>query len=106
METTGTTTAVKLQGKGRPKKEEGTNDSVIKDPLLGKYHIRLFEDSFILVQTSSVAKERDMGYFTSLGTVLQRVAKLQAGGPNKIQTLREYINEYKELINKLNNQFL
>jgi len=97
-------TAKKPFGAGRPKGTD--NITYIKDPLLGKYHIVIKDNIFEVSQTSSVAKEKNMGYFTTLGGALGKIAKLQTNEKYKTFSLKEYIDEYKLIVNTLNQQFL
>ena len=96
-------------GKGRPRKVEGDEGLTIKDPLFKGYFIKITEDQFEVVKPSPIVKDKSMGYYATLSGALSKIAKLQVNnqeGRKSVYTLREYITEYTEIINKLNNQFL
>jgi len=103
------TAVVTKFGKGRPRKVEGDEGLSIKDPLLGNYYIKITEHQYEVLQPSPIAKDKTIGYYGTLGGALFKIAKLQINtqpGRKSVYLLREYIDEYKEVINKLNNQFL
>lgn len=92
--------------KGRPRKEEEGGFGTIKDELFGKYYIKITKDQYEVMQTATVAKEKTLGYYTTLNAALSKIARLQMDITGRHFTLKGFINEYKELINKLNKQFL
>lgn len=66
----------------------------IEDPLLGKYHIEVGDESYNVMEEG---KKNPLGYYTSLTNALKKIAKL--GIEKKATyTIQEYINEYKNLI--------
>lgn len=82
---------------------------IITDPILEPYHIVLDQYCFILQETitpdanyTSSGKKytKPVGHYTQLVSCLETVAKQKANSKS-YSTLKEYINEYKQIVESL-----
>jgi hypothetical protein len=83
------------------------NTSIISDPLLGDYKVIFDEESYNLIFTEpETKKEKVIGYYTHLPSLLKRVAKNQILKEKSTYSLKEYasslektLNNFKTIIN-------
>jgi len=66
--------------------------TLIKDPILGKYHIEIDDNEFAVVEEG---KQQPLSHCTSLGRALYRIAQAKLVDNAKTMTIREYITELK-----------
>lgn len=91
--------------KGRPE-GSGNNKLLIDDQLISPYKVNydLNNNSYNLLEEG---KNSPIGYFNSLGGALRSVAQKlvakKAFDADKTYTIKEYIQEQKEILNQLNN---
>ncbi len=99
---------VSKRGKGRPAKPVGDENSVIRDPELGDFYIRLSKDCFTLMREIKGSKDKECGFYTSLESAINSVMKRKVNEkvlrPNQVYTFRQYIDEYKDAVNNLNTK--
>ncbi len=77
--------------------------TVISDPVLLPYKIIVTQNSHNVVdavRAEGAIADNPYGYFTSLDNALLKIARLKTT-KNKTYSLKEYINEYKDVINSL-----
>lgn len=96
------------RSKGRPSKPKGDENSIIRDPLLGDFYIKLSKDCFTLMKENKPSKDKECGFYTSLESAINSVMKRQVNEkmlrPNQVYSFRQYIDEYKDAVNNLNTK--
>ena len=89
----------------RKTKESKQYTRYIKDPLIEPYYIQL-DDYCYAVQKGITAEEsgkeyqQTLGYYTSLGTALDAIARDEAMSIS-YDTIQDYINNYNQIVNRL-----
>ena len=74
--------------------------SMIKDPLLEPFQVKIEENQFVLVKNDAKGKEEVYGYYSKLSYCLLKVAEIKT--PNQPTfTLSEYVERYKDVSNEL-----
>ena len=76
--------------------------SVIKDPIIAPYEIQVEEDQYVLVDAS---KDKPLGYFNNLETVITRVSRMNLASAKEDYTLAGFIESYNNIKNQLINPF-
>ena len=69
--------------------------ATIKDPLLGKYHIEIDENSFNVIKEGN---QNPIAYCTSLGRALYRISANMVVDNGKTHDVRGYIIEIKQTL--------
>ena len=69
--------------------------TTIKDPLLGKYHIEIDENSFNVIKEGNA---NPIAYCTSLGRALYRISANRVVDGGKTHDIRGYITEIKQTL--------
>ncbi len=89
-------TQEKIKGKrGRP---SGTaNTTAIEDELIEPFKIYYDETQFTLVKKKPDGIEETYGYYRSLSSALQKIAKNKLSN-NNIYSLKLFISEYKQML--------
>ena len=85
-------------------KAESKKSSVkITDELFGEYYLSRDENQFSLMREGFTAP---VGYYSSLGGALSKIARIRViqDTPNEI-TMKEYIDAYDTISNKLIQKF-
>ncbi len=85
-----------MEGKKTRGRQAGQTKAVtvIKDPLLGKYHIENSESSFDVIQEG---KNQPIAHCTDFGRALFKIAKCHIVDSQKTLTIKEYVNELKTI---------
>lgn len=74
----------------------------IKDPILGKYHIRISKGSYdIMIE----GNEKPIGFCSSLPNALKYIMKQESPKPKDVYSIKEYINELKEFFDNQNKLY-
>ena len=76
--------------------------SIIKDPVIAPYEIQVEEDQFVLIDTE---KNKPLGYFSNLETVITRVSRMSLANAKEDYTLAGFIESYNNIKNELTNPF-
>ena len=76
--------------------------SVIKDPVIAPYEIQVEEDQFVLIDTE---KNKPLGYFSNLETVITRVSRMSLANAKEDYTLAGFIESFNNIKNKLTKPF-
>lgn len=80
--------------KGRTKKVYTS----IKDELLNPYFIKVDDDNFTVVNETN--EDNGLYFCTTLSSALNRIAKMKVNSKGEVKTIKEYINEYNEMLNQ------
>ena len=76
--------------------------SIIKDPVIAPYEIQVEEDQFVLIDTE---KNKPLGYFSNLETVITRVSRMSLANAKEDYTLTGFIESYNNIKNQLTQPF-
>lgn len=76
--------------------------TIIKDDSMKPYIILIDENNYILQKVSSDGTAANYGYFSSLVSAIDKIVRLNMANKAKTFTLREYLDEYKKEVEKLN----
>ena len=81
----------------------------IKDPLLGDYFIQIDEYNYSVFKTimpdSGTPYDSCIGHFGHIGGALKKIADNTMKGKS-YNSIKQYISEYKSILNKFNENFL
>ncbi len=81
----------------------------IKDPILGDHFIQIDEYNYSAFKTiipdSGIPYEHCIGHFPSLGLALKKIANHTMKG-RSYDSIKKYIEEYNQILNKFNKYFL
>lgn len=81
----------------------------IKDPVLGSYYMVIDEYNYSVYKTivpdSGIPYESCCGHYGDLASALKQIADNGMKGKS-YSTVKEYISEYKSILNKFNETFL
>lgn len=78
--------------------------STIEDPIIAPYIVYVEEYGFSL-EHKVEEKITSEGYYTSFSALLRALTHKKIVEKNKVMTLREYINEYKSILEQLKQIF-
>jgi hypothetical protein len=92
-----------FNGKRGRQKGQTKDLVVIKDEAIAPYEIHIDQSCYILVEPGYNDTMTSIGYFTSLSSALNRIARYKMVSENKTYTIKQYIKEYEQLIEKLIN---
>ena len=93
------------------KEKELSNSITIRDPFLEPFYIQKDTYCYTVLEdatpdqryTKSVEKiQKTIGYYTSFGSCLRRIASLKTSNKAEYNSISEYIQEWKEIENKIN----
>jgi len=86
------------------KKRERKKVSIINDPMIAPYYISKDEYNYTIYESVINAKSIDkmVGHYTSLSGALAKLSELQLNLKPQYDSIQEYIKEYNEKYNKLN----
>lgn len=100
--------------RGRPKGTAGgrqkgsANETAIIDPLIAPYKIWVDVNQYTVVDLHKKREtdlmEKSYGYYSSLGYALRRIVKLKIVN-NKTYSLRDYINQYENMLKEFEEKF-
>ena len=76
--------------------------SIIKDPIIAPYEIQVEEDQFVLVDTT---KNKPLGYFNNLETVITRVSRMSLANAKEDYTLAGFIESYNNIKEQITKPF-
>ena len=76
--------------------------SVIKDPVIAPYEIQVEEDQFVLTDTE---KNKPLGYFSNLETVITRVSRMSLANAKEDYTLAGFIESYNNIKEQITKPF-
>ena len=76
--------------------------SIIRDPLIAPYEIQVEEDQFVLIDTS---KNKPLGYFSNLETVITRVSRMSLANAKEDYTLAGFIESYNNIKEQITKPF-
>ena len=76
--------------------------SVIKDPVIAPYEIQVEEDQFVLIDTE---KNKPLGYFSNLETVIKRVSRMSLANAKEDYTLAGFIESYNNIKEQITKPF-
>ena len=76
--------------------------SVIKDPVIAPYEIQVEEDQFVLIDTE---KNKPLGYFSNLETVITRVSRMSLANAKEDYTLAGFIESYNNIKEQITKPF-
>lgn len=81
----------------------------IKDPLLGDYFIQIDEYNYSVFKTimpdSGTPYDSCIGHFGNIGGALKKIADNTMKGKS-YDSIKQYISEYKLILNKFNENFM
>ena len=81
----------------------------IKDPLLGDYFIQIDEYNYSVFKTiipdSGTPYDSCIGHFGNLGGALKKIADNTMKGKS-YDSIKQYISEYKSILNEFNKNFM
>ena len=81
----------------------------LKDPLLGDYYIVIDEYNYsaykTIIPSSGTPYESCIGHFSNIGEALKKIADNTMKGKS-YGSIKQYISEYKSILNKFNENFL
>ena len=86
-----------LNRKGRSKKEYIT----IEDETITPYIIKIDEDNYTIAHNNK--PEQGLYFCTSLPAALKRIVRLTNTATTKTQNIKEYINNYNNMLNQFKN---
>ena len=75
---------------------------VIKDPVIAPYEIQVEEDQFVLIDTE---KNKPLGYFSNLETVITRVSRMSLANAKEDYTLAGFIESYNNIKEQITKPF-
>lgn len=84
--------------RGRVKGQTATL-SVIKDPILEPFIIKIEENQFVLTKVTDT-KEEVYGYYSKLSNCLLKVAEIKTP-TEPVFTLREFVNKYDSVAKQM-----
>ena len=76
--------------------------SVIKDPVIAPYEIQVEEDQYVLIDTE---KNKPLGYFSNLETVITRVSRMSLANAKENYTLAGFIESYNNIKEQITKPF-
>ena len=76
--------------------------SKIKDETIIPYELWLEEDQIVLMD---INKNKAMGYYSSIESVIKRISQLSLVSKQKDYTLTGFIESYNNIVNKLVKNF-
>ena len=76
--------------------------SVIKDPVIAPYEIQVEEDQLVLIDTE---KNKPLGYFSNLETVITRVSRMSLANAKEDYTLAGFIESYNNIKEQITKPF-
>ena len=76
--------------------------SVIKDPVIAPYEVQVEEDQFVLIDTE---KNKPLGYFSNLETVITRVSRMSLANAKEDYTLAGFIESYNNIKEQITKPF-
>ena len=76
--------------------------SIIKDPVIAPYEIQVEEDQFVLIDTE---KNKPLGYFSNLETVIIRVSRMSLANAKEDYTLAGFIESYNNIKEQITKPF-
>ena len=76
--------------------------SVIKDPVIAPYEVQVEEDQFVLIDTE---KNKPLGYFSNLETVITRVSRMSLANAKENYTLAGFIESYNNIKEQITKPF-
>ena len=76
--------------------------SIIKDPVIAPYEIQVEEDQFVLIDTE---KNKPLGYFSNLETVITRVSRMSLANAKEDYTLAGFIESYNNIKEQITKPF-
>lgn len=81
----------------------------IKDPLLGDYFIQIDEYNYSVFKTimpdSGTPYDSCIGHFGNIGGALKKIADNTMKGKS-YDSVKQYISEYKSILNEFNEKFM
>ena len=81
----------------------------IKDTILGDYYIVLDEYNFsaykVITPDSGIPYDHCVGHYKNLSSALKQIADNTMKGKT-YDSIKQYISEYKSILNKFNENFL
>ena len=93
------------------KEKELSNSITIRDPFLEPFYIQKDTYCYTVLEdatpdqryTKSVEKiQKTIGYYSTFGYCLRRIASLKTSNKSEYNSISEYIEEWKEVENKIN----
>lgn len=76
----------------------------LTDPVLEPYFIQMDELNYTLCEAAESGSVKVLGYYSSLGRALEAYCKSSVV-KNDYSSIRDYITEYNNLIEKVRNTF-
>ena len=76
--------------------------SVIKDPVIAPYEVQVEEDQYVLIDTE---KNKPLGYFSNLETVITRVSRMSLANAKEDYTLAGFIESYNNIKEQITKPF-
>ena len=76
--------------------------SVIKDPVIAPYEVQVEEDQYVLIDTE---KNKPLGYFSNLETVITRVSRMSLANAKENYTLAGFIESYNNIKEQITKPF-
>ena len=76
--------------------------SIIKDPVITPYEIQVEEDQYVLIDTE---KNKPLGYFSNLETVITRVSRMSLANAKEDYTLAGFIESYNNIKEQITKPF-
>ena len=76
--------------------------SIIKDPVIAPYEIQVEEDQYVLIDTE---KNKPLGYFSNLETVITRVSRMSLANAKEDYTLAGFIESYNNIKEQITKPF-
>ena len=76
--------------------------SVIKDPVIAPYEVQVEEDQYVLIDTE---KNKPLGYFSNLETVVTRVSRMSLANAKEDYTLAGFIESYNNIKEQITKPF-
>ena len=81
----------------------------IKDAILGDYYIVLDEYNYsaykVIIPSSGIPYDSCIGHYKNLGSALKQIADNTMKGQS-YDSIKEYIKQYKSIVNKFNEHFM
>jgi hypothetical protein len=95
-----------MNKKGR--KKGVTSNTTLKDPIIEPYYIQMDENNYALyislVNDGGKESSTLIGYYPNLGSCLRRIAERKTK-INDYSSLKEFMYNYNQEINKINQSF-
>ena len=76
--------------------------SIIKDPIIAPYEIQVEKDQYVLIDTE---KNKPLGYFSNLETVITRVSRMSLANAKEDYTLAGFIESYNNIKEQITKPF-